>query len=214
MTPSRFNPSRRMVWSFFVVLSTIGCGCTSSHLTNVWRDPDFKNGSMKSMLVVAAKLNPLNRHIWEDGLVAQLSAHGVTSVPSYSLFADSIPNPDQVGEPVVTERFDGILFVRSLPKEISVNYELGDVESVPVTGYSKGTRTYYPFYQAVQEPGYTDTSIIVRQELSVFATRPSVILAWTGTGEITNPRTRDAVRGEIIRLIIPELLRQGILPAE
>jgi hypothetical protein len=170
---------------------------------------------MTNMLIIAAKNNPVNRRIWEDEIVTALSAYGATSAPSYRFFADSIPNPNQVAAAVRERKFDGVLFIRKLPTEISTTYIPGSVKSEQVTQYNARTQTYSTFYRDVQQPGYTDTSKVVRHEVSVFATQEEVgRLVWAGTGEMINPGSMEAVRNEITGLIVPELARQGIIPTQ
>jgi hypothetical protein len=196
------------------LFASLEFACTSTRLANVWKDPGFKNPPMTNILIVAAKKNPVNRRLWEDVLVAELSARGVMPTPSYRLFADSIPDPDQVGAAVREKKFDGVLFIRKLPTEISTNYIPGSVKTEQVTQYNNRTQTYSAFYRDVQQPGYTDTSKVIRHEVSVFTTQEGGRLVWDGTGEMINPDSREAIRDEIIGLVIPELADQGIIPAQ
>jgi hypothetical protein len=41
------------------------------------------------------KKSPVKGRIWEDIIASELSAHDVTTTPSYRLFADSLPDPGQ-----------------------------------------------------------------------------------------------------------------------
>jgi hypothetical protein len=206
--------SHMIIIATITILASIDFGCTSSNLTNTWRDPNFKNPPMTNMLIIAAKKNPVNRRIWEDEIVAELFAHSVTSTPSYRLFTDSIPDPDQVGTAVKEKKFDGVLFIRRLPTEISTYDVPGYVKSEQVTRYNKRTNTYSTFYRDVQQPGYTDTNKVVRHEVNVFTTQEGGSLVWAGTGEMINPSSRESVRSEITGLIVPELARQGIIPVK
>src|SRR6266849_6791200 len=124
---TRLNVSRGIRLATIGLLASIEFACTSSQLTNVWKNPEFKNAPMRNMLVIAAKKSPVGRRIWEDVIAAELSARGVSSTPSYTLFTDSIPNPDQVGAAVREKKFDGVLFIRKLPTEVSTNYFPGTV---------------------------------------------------------------------------------------
>ena len=196
------------------ILSSMEFECTTSQLTNTWRDPNFTNAAMTNMLIVASKNNPVNRRIWEDAIVAGFNAQGATSTPSYRLFPDSIPDPDQVAAVVQEKNFDGVLFIRRLPTQITTNYIPGTVKSEQVTKYNQRTNTYSTFYRDVQEPGYTDTSKVVRHEVDVFTTKDGGSLVWAGTGEMINPSSREAVRSEITGLFVPELARQGIIPSK
>jgi len=192
----------------------IDFGCSSSRLANMWKDPAFQAPPMTNMLVVAASKNPANRRIWEDAFAGGLTPQGVTSTQSYRLFADSIPNPDQIGVAVQEKKFDGVLFVKRLPSRVSTDYVPGYVKSEQVSHYNDRTKSYETFYRDVQQPGYTDTTKIVRHEVSVFTTQNGGSMIWTGTGELIYPNSREEVRNEVTGLVIPELSRQGIIPSK
>ncbi len=214
LTKLKINLSQVIILATITLLASIDFACTSSRLTNMWKDPEFKSPPMTNMLIIAAKKNPVNRRLWEDEIVAELSAHGVTTTPSYRLFPDSIPDPDQVGAAVREKKFDGVFFMRKLPTEISTNYIPGYVKSEAVTRYNERKQTYSTFYRDVQQPGYTDTTKIVRHDVSVFTTQEGGRLVWAGTGEMIDPNSREAIRYEIAGLVIPELALQGIIPAK
>jgi hypothetical protein len=180
----------------------------------VWKDPEFNNPPMTNMLIIAAKNKTVNRHIWEDLIAAELSAQGVESTPSYRLFADSIPDPDQVRAAVQEKKFDGVLFIRKLPTEISTNYVLGNVTGELVTRYNERNNTYSTFYEDEQQLGSTDTNKVLRQEVNVFTTQGGIRLVWAGTGEMINPNSREEIRDKIAGLVIPELARQEIISAK
>jgi hypothetical protein len=206
--------SHGIILATFALTACIDFACTSSRLANMWKDPEFKNPPMTNMLIVASSKNPVNRRIWEDAIVSGLSVQGVTSTPSYRLFADSIPNPDQVGAVVQEKKFDGVLFIKRLPAQVSTNYVPGYVKSEQVTRYNERSKSYVTFYRDVQQPGYTDSSKVVRHEVSVFDTQEGGHLVWDGIGELLNPDSREEVRNEITGLVIPELAREGIIPTK
>jgi hypothetical protein len=214
LTRSKIGILQMIIITMIVTLASSDFGCTFTNLTNMWKDPNFKKSPMTKMLIVAAKNNPVNRRIWEDEIVAGLSVYGVAPTPSYRLFTDSIPNPEQVEAVIQERKFDGVLFIKRLPTQISTNYVPGYIKSEQVTRYNKRTNTYSTFYRDVQEPGYTDTSKIVRHEVNIFMTQEGGSLVWAGTGELINPGSREEVRSEITKAIVPELARQGIIPTK
>jgi hypothetical protein len=169
---------------------------------------------MTNILVIAVKKNAVNRRIWEDGLVAELSAHSVASTPSYRLFPNAIPDTQQVVAAVREKNCDGVLVVRRLSSETATYDRPGYVRSVPVTRYDRLKQTYYTIYREVYEPGFSDTLRIMRHEINLWSTKESGQLVWAGTGETLDPSSREAVRNEITDLIIPELARQGIIPTK
>jgi hypothetical protein len=214
MTSSSLTLAQRTILSTLVVLLSIDFGCISSELTNTWRDPSFKDPPMTNILVIAVKKNAVNRRIWEDGLVAELNTHNVASTPSYRLFPNAIPDTQQVGAAVREKNYDGVLVVRRLPTETTTYDRPGYISSVPVTRFDRQNKSYYTIYKEVNEPGYADTLKTVRHEINLWSTKEGGQLIWAGTGEMLDPGSREAVRNEITGLIVPELTRQGIIPAK
>jgi hypothetical protein len=205
------NPPRSIAAIILGVLLCMEFGCSSSRLTNTWMDPSFRDQPMTNILVVAVKKNPVSRRIWEDGLVAELSAHGVASTPSYRLFPEAVPDTQQVVGAVQERRCDGVLVVRRLASETAAYDRPGYVRSIPVSRYDRLTQTYHTIYREVYEPGYSDTLKIMRHDINLWSTKEGGQLVWAGTGETLDPSSREEVRSEITGLIIPELVRQGII---
>jgi len=195
------------------MLATIHTGCAPSRLTNEWKDSELLGPPMTKMLIVAGKSNPVNRRLWEDEMAAALGEYGVTAVGSYRLFPDSIPDPNQVAAAVADKGFDGVMFIRRLATQTTTAEIPGTVTREKVTQYDKNTNTYSTIYRDVQQPGFTDTNKVVRHEIMVFTpAKETGHLVWSGTGEMINPSSRDAVRSEIAGLVVPELGKQGIIP--
>ncbi|HYQ86835.1 MAG TPA: hypothetical protein VES59_06290 [Bacteroidota bacterium] len=187
-------------------------GCTSTSLTNMWRDQSFTGPPLTNILVIAVKKDPAKRRIWEDGLAAELSTHNVAATPSYRLFPDAVPDTQHVVDAIREKKYDGVLVVRKLPTEKSARYAPGYVVTRPVIRYSAMSQTYYTIYRTVVEPPTVDTEKVVRHAIDVWATKEPGGLVWTGTGETLDPASGEAVRNEVTDLIIPELARQGIIP--
>jgi len=56
-----------------------------------------------------------------------------------------------------------------------------------------------------------ETDRIVRNRVDVWSTRRNWRLVWSGTTESINPTSSAAVNRQIAKLIVPELLSQGII---
>jgi hypothetical protein len=192
-----------------IAISTcIITGCTSSRLTDVWKDPSFGSQSLKHVLVIAPRNNPVHRRLWEDALVSGLAAQGVEASPAYKVFGDSIPTPDQVGASVKENNFDGVVMVRKLETKILTRYVQGTVKEETTQRYNRLTQSYENVLREVRQPGYIDTNRVVRNEVNVFASAgDNGVLVWAGTGETIDPSSRDAVKNEIADLVIPELAK-------
>jgi len=205
---------REAALGMLAAMSCIGLECTSSGLTDTWMDPSFTGPPMTSMLVIAVKRSAVSRRIWEDGLVAALSSHGVTAIPSYRLYPNAPPDTQQVVAAVQDHHCDGVLLIRRLPTQRTTYDRPGSVQQLSETRYDKLRQTYYTVYHDVYEPGFTDTLKVMRHEVELLSTKATGQLVWAGTGESLDPTSREAVRGEITGMIVPELARLGLIPAE
>ena len=216
MSPnSNHSLGKSIACTLLGLFSMLYFGCSSSQLTRMWKDPEFNNSPLKNILVVVAKNNPIYRRLWEDEFSNGLSAYGETAVCSYKLFPDSIPTPSQVSEAVQDRKFDGVLFLRRLPTEITTKYVPGLVHSEKVTQYEPRSQTYSTFYRDIRQPGFIDTTKVIRHEALVFTTKgEGGHIIWGGTGEMINPSSMEEVRNEVTSLIIPELSHEGIVPTK
>lgn len=193
-------------------LVLLSAGCSSSRLTDEWRDPSFRASPMRNVLIVCMKKNAVRRRLWEDGLVAELSDHGVVSMPSYRLFGNALPDTDQIDDAIREKDYDGVLIVTRLQTQTTSRYIPGDVRTVPATRFDRLSRSYYTVYRQVQDSGYVETDKLVRHEIDVWTTTEGGRMVWSGTGEILDPASGQEIRSEITGLIIPELARQAIIP--
>lgn len=200
---------KRGFLAMVALIVVYGCGATTN-LVDMWRDPSFQPGPMKSMLVVAIQKSPVGRRLWEDVFVAELSKYGTVATPSYRLFPNDVPDTTQVIEAVRTGGYDGVLVTRRLDPIVTTNYVSGYTTTDPVRRYRRLTGTYDTYYREVYHPGYIESDSLARHEVNVWTTRENQ-LVWAGTGETLNGTSREAIRNEITRLVVPELARQGII---
>ena len=186
-------------------------GCTSSRLSNEWRDPAFRASPLKNVLIVCVKKNPMRRRLWEDGFEAELAERGVLSTPSYRLFPDAVPDTDQVENAIQEKGYDGVLVVTRLQTETTSRYVPGDVRTVPATRYDRLNHSYYTVYRQVEDSGYVETDKLVRHQIDVWATGEGGRMIWAATGETLDPSSGKQILDEITDLIVPELADQGII---
>ena len=130
--------------------------CSSSSLVDVWKDPSYHDPPLKKIFVIAIRKDQVQRRIWEDAFVSELSKHGVAAIPSYSLFQNVLPDTNQVIQTVQEKGFDGILITRLLIRETEIHYVESYVTSEMRTRYSTFRKKYSTFYQDVQHPAYID----------------------------------------------------------
>ena len=115
-------------------------------------------------------------------------------------------------EVVKRENFDGVLVTHKLTTETNTYYVPGYVTTVPRTHIDPWTGSYSTYYRRIYEPGYTETERVVRYQTDVWSTAEGGKMVWTGTSESIDPNSSQEVNREISAMIVPELMRAGILP--
>jgi hypothetical protein len=188
-----------------------GCSGSGTQLVNMWRDPTASATPLHRVLVVAVRNDPVKRRIWEDGFVAGLAKHGVEATPSYQLFPNAVPDTDAVVGAVREHNFDGVLVTHRLPTTTQQTYVPGYSRLEPVWVRSRWYGTYHAYWQEVHEPGYVETDQVVRNQVDVWNTADDGRLIWSGTTESINPGSSAEVNSAITKLIVPELLAQGVI---
>jgi len=187
-------------------------GCAgNTQLVDMWRDPAASSRPIRQILVVAFRRDETSRRIWEDGFVATLSKHGVNATPSYSLFQGGVPDTAQIEDAVRDRNFDGVLFAHRLGSTTQQTYVPGYTRYEPVWVRGRWSSTYHTYWTEVHEPGYVESDRIVRHRVDVWNTADDWRLVWSGTTESINPTSARDVNHAIAKLIVPELLNQGVL---
>jgi hypothetical protein len=188
--------------------------CSSTKLVDVWNDPSFHELPLKKILIIAVRRDPVQRRIWEDAFVRELSKHSVNATASYNFFPNKLPDTNQVAETVQEKGFDGILVTRLLRKETETHYVESYVTSEMKTRYNPFKKTYSTYYQDVQHPGYIDSQIVNRRAIEVWAIRNKERIIWGATSNTPERNSIEDVENDIAELVIPELVRNAIIMSE
>lgn len=189
-------------------------GCGSSQLVNLWRDPEYPKAPLDNLLVVALRKEPVKRRLYEDALVKSFQDKGIAATPSYREFRDALPDTNQVREAVRARGFDGVVVAAKLSTETNTRYVPGYVTTTPVTRRDPWSGYYYTRWAQVEHPGYVEQERVVRYQVDVWSTDQGGTMVWTGTTESFDPSSSDEVTRNVSNLVVPELLKQGIVAAE
>jgi hypothetical protein len=187
--------------------------CTASRLTDVWKDPSYNLGPMKTMIVISMKKDPVRRRLWEDAFTAEFLKYGVTATPSYYLFPDNLPDTNRIDEAIHLHGYDGVLIESRLRPQIQTTEVPAYVTTTPVMRYNPWRHRYDTWYQEEYHPGYTDTSKTARHEADVWTTRENGRMVWSGTCSTQNPASSQQVHEEMTGLVVSALAKAGIIPA-
>jgi hypothetical protein len=207
---------RELIFAFVLFCSAaLMLGCNSTELTDVWKDPSIQTPMLNKMLVIVIRQNQIRRRVWEDAFVSGLASHGVAATPSYQLFPSSIPDTGQVGGAMRNYGFDGIMVVHSLPPETSNFAVPGYVANEQALGYNPFKNRYFIYYQQVEHPGYVEALTTARREVDVYMTRNGGgQMIWSAISETPDPKSARDVQNQLVNLVVPRLVKQGIIPAK
>jgi len=193
------------------VALTLLPGCAASQLGNMWRDPTFQTPGLKNVLVVGMRPDGMKRRLWEDGFVDGLAAYGAKATPSYRLWADAVPDTQQVIEAVRRDGYDGVLVLMRQPDSEQQVWVGGYTRREAETRQSPFTGAYYTYWKDVQVPARAETSTIANFQTDVWTTTDGGRLVWSGTTQTTEGITGAAIQEQTHKLFLPELAKSGIL---
>jgi|WetSurMetagenome_2_1015567.scaffolds.fasta_scaffold245626_1 hypothetical protein len=188
--------------------------CGATQLTNLWVDPAYSGQSLKKIMIVAFRKDPVNRRMWEDALVNGMASHGISTsaVPSYRLFPNDIPKPDSMKGFIETQRFDGVLVIARIERDTLTNQMPGYTSNELVTEYSDKWQTYVSHYEDVYHAGPADTSMAVSVQTDLLLPHGNEgQLVWSATSQSINPASRDEFRAEVANTVVKQLIKDRLI---
>ncbi len=157
-----------------IVVATLGSGCAvNSEMTRLWRDPTLAPGTVRNVLVVGIRKDPVRRRTWEDASVNALTLRGITATASYRLFPQALPDTQDEVDAVRSHGNAAVLTSLRLPDETTTAYVPGIVRPEQVASrdnYERFHSCLHSYSVGVQDPGYTETDTIIRLRRDVWAT--------------------------------------------
>ena len=216
MITTPFRKVRRVAAA--LALAALMPGCATTQIVSQWTDPQYKAGPLKKVLVFIAAKDDAVRRSAEDEAVRAL-AGGTKGVASYTLYPDqgqiNKANEAAIRSRLEKEGFDGALVVR---------LQTVDKETVYVPPQTYGTMapagpvpygsfygyTGYAYAYTYTTPGYTYQETKYLIEAMVYRV-PQGNMIWTATTESVNPDSRAQVSQDVRRVLLEELVRDGIV---
>jgi hypothetical protein len=201
---------RGMLYCFFALMA----GCASSELVDIWSDSSFQPPSLNKMLVISVSKNSVQRRMWEDAFSAELAKHAVVATPSYRLFPDAVPDTNQIIQIMGSNSFDGVLFNRWLPPETNTQYMQGYATTGQGMRYNLRRKRFATYYRDIEHAMYVDSQKVDIRAIEVWATRNEEQMIWSATSRTPEPNSVQEVRPEIVKLVMSELAKRGIIASD
>jgi hypothetical protein len=199
------------------VFTVLTVASAASKLVMSWKSPTYSGEVFHRILVVGMSENPTVRMDFEDALAEKLTRDGLEAVPGNAiLLRPDSPDVDEnyLKAQIRDHKIDAVLVARLMKVEKKTTYVPGSSYVVPYPYYNSFYRYYGSVYRQVYTPDYLRTDTKVRVETNLYsATPPDEELVWVGYSDTFNPKNADKTIKDLVKLIIKELEKEGILRA-
>ena len=200
----------RALW---LVLAAFALASCRSPFSNVWEDPEWKGGPLRSVLVVGKEADAATRRAYEDAVVARLTEIGVRAEASHRSVPDDQLTPDAIARVVAAGKQDGMIAARLVGVDERARYLPGASRSTSrstVRSRHSGWRSWDGF----AEPGTWRIDRVARIETQVWSLEGEGNLIWAGMSESVNPRDIPGVAASLANDTVSTLQSAGVLPSE
>jgi hypothetical protein len=195
---------------------TLGGCATSTQLNAQWVNPEAgARLPLRNMVVMGINRDTTARRIYEDAMVAELSARGVQALASYKVLPDEGPASEQAIQKAVTDAgADAILVSRTVSVSDEVRVSPGMVMGPP---FGFGWRGFYGYYHGMWSAAYyvPPTVYTVRNVLvdtRLFDAREQAVI-WSGSSTTTPTGTMQQTINQFAATIAEALARDKVISA-
>ncbi len=203
---TRYLP--RSVGLIFLILLVTACATT--RITGEWRDDSYTR-PLSKILVIGLSASTVFRRVYEDQLVAQLEAHGVTAVSGAAVLPDGAEaSQEKIREAMAGKGFDTVLVTRLIDVETQKTYVSTADYIVPPPYYRNFYDYYYRARPVVYRHDYMVTDTIATLETTVYETTGNR-LVWVVTSESFNPQRANDLAAELSQFIVDKLAQDGLI---
>ncbi|TXT23293.1 MAG: hypothetical protein FD134_2224 [Gallionellaceae bacterium] len=191
----------------FLVASTVLMACaTATQPDEMWMDPSYRS-LPKKIMVVGVSRKPVNRRIFEDEFVRQITAHNVEAVASYTVLPDELQGDHNAIAGKVKEMgADTVLITRVTGKKTVKTYVPG---FYPPPYYGTWPDYYGYGYNAMYSPGF-----MAEEEITVIETNlydaSNDRLIWGSTTEVVKRGSSQDRINRYIGIVMKAMAAQGL----
>jgi hypothetical protein len=180
-----------------------------------WKNPVYSGSKPQRVLVIGMSGNPEIRADFEDDLSAAIKGDGLEAIPGNTIFFrphSGELDRDYLEGQIRDFKIDTVLVSRLVKVDKTITNIPGQSYAVPYAYYRSFYGYYGTIYRQVYTPDYLREDTAVRVETNLYAATPgSGDLIWTGTSDSFNPKSAQKVIDGLVKLVVKELKKQGIL---
>lgn len=198
------------------------CNKTKTNISQSYQNPGFEGTVFSKLLVIGVAENEESRQAFENAFVQAIANEGGGAQPSLSVLPKSTQLEEQeIRAALEAGGYDGVLITRLLSVDKDQEYTPASTYDNPRTRYYTAGgggmygRGFYGFYGTtyaqVHEPGYFETSTIIRLETSLYSVATDG-LVWTGQSETIDPASIPDARASMTAAVAKKLKEQQLIP--
>jgi hypothetical protein len=177
--------------------------CASTRVTSTWSDPGVGPLELRRVVGLALSQNATLRRLAEDEFVREVGAE--RAIAGYSVVSDEeMRDREAVKARVEAAGADGAVVFRLASVETQERW-------VPPTYYGNAWGYWGFAAPMVYEPGYLTTDQIVQVETNVYRVADAR-LVWAARSETLNPSDANTLIDEVVRAVVAEMRKAGLLP--
>lgn len=203
-----------------ILIAALISNCSSTQLSNSWKNPDVQAYAPSKILVIGLTSNLEAKQKFENELKARFIERGTVAYTSFEVLPDnttteklSLVELDSLEQQLLQNGFDTIIFSKIIGSEDKIvytkNFDVYDETFV------KFKEDYLRYQDSYYNPEYYEEYTLYHAETSIFCICPTKDreLLWKGSIEIVDPTSIDKTVHQYINLIIKTLEdEQLILP--
>jgi hypothetical protein len=197
-------------------LVIIFAACSSTNVTNSWKDKNVEQASLKKVMVLAMlpeKHRPLRQEM-ENEMVEDLQKKGFTAVSAlaeYGPKAFAGMDEKQVMQELDKSKVDGVITVSLQDTDQSERYVPGSVRYEPYAiRYNRFYGYYQTFYNRVYTPGFTETRTNYFFETNLYDVNSNKLL-YSAQSQSFDPSSAEQIAHEVAKAVVKDMEKNNIL---
>ncbi|GGZ87076.1 hypothetical protein [Algibacter mikhailovii] len=201
-----------------ILLGVLIFSCSTTELTENWKNPDIDTYSPTKVLLVGMTSNMEARQQFEKQLQDEYTSRGIESVRSLDLFAPSFTTEKKTTKQLKTLEnklikggFDTVLFTKVIGVEDQIAYK-ENYDGYDAT-YRRFSDDYLKYQDAFYNPDYYKEYTVYHTETSMYCICPTKEreLIWKGYIDVMDPTSISESVNDFVRLVIVVLEEQQLI---
>ena len=194
---------------FFVGIGMI-LACAAATDTIIWKDKEYKDGVINSVLIIGVTENKENRSLFENALSEAFKSEGVTAYASVNVFP---PDQKLTKDTIKQKALDLGVKAVILTHLVSVTEEDVYHPAAPATTrntYRTSMGHYYTHVNVIDYPGYYKKHKLVRLKTNLYDTA-SEKLIFSISSKTMNPKSVKDLIQSVCKTFIKDLKKNDLL---